>query len=142
MTVAYASRFPPTEERLLRSVEGEDLEIAVFGTALEGERRPAILFFHGGGWTSGHRAMLYPYADYFAERGWVTLAASYRTFGSHGTAVKAALEDARYALRWLVDHAAALGVDASRIILSGGSGGRTPGGRDDTDRPGVPGGRG
>lgn len=115
--------FAPTTESLLREVEGEDLRVALFRPEQATEKSPAILFIHGGGWTSGHRAMLYPYADYFAKRGWVTLSASYRTYGSHGTKVSTALDDARHALRWVAEHADELGLDPSRIVVSGGSAG-------------------
>ncbi len=127
MQVGAASnrvRFPPHEERVYREVEGDDLVVSIFRPDPIGEGPdPAILFIHGGAWAAGDRAMLFPYAEAFARRGWATFSIAYRTLRSHGTDAHVALSDARHALRWLHTHATGLGVDPSRIVLAGGSAG-------------------
>ena len=121
----YGSLFPPSRELTYRQVEGDDLVMAVFEPpgGHGGEPRPTLLFFHGGGWTMGHRAMLYPQASALADQGWLTLSAAYRTHGSHETNAHVALDDARAALHWVIAQADELGVDPSRLVVAGGSAG-------------------
>jgi acetyl esterase/lipase len=87
------------------------------------ERRPAIVFFFGGGWTSGTPAQFTPQAEYFAGRGLVTARAEYRIFGKHKTTPDKCVADARSAVRFLRARAAELGVDPERIVAAGGSAG-------------------
>jgi acetyl esterase/lipase len=87
------------------------------------DKRPAILFFFGGGWRSGTATQFLPQAEYFATRGLVTVRADYRIFNEHKTTPDIATEDAKSALRWLRGHAAEFGIDPAKIIASGGSAG-------------------
>ena len=86
-------------------------------------RRPAIIFFFGGFWSVGAAEQFYPFARYFAERGYVALAVDYRVRWLHGTNVPVAVSDAAAALRWVADHADALNVDPARIVVAGSSSG-------------------
>ncbi len=87
------------------------------------DKRPAILFFFGGGWKSGSAQQFLPQAEYFATRGLVTVRADYRIFNEHKTTPDIATEDAKSAMRWLRGHAAEFGIDPAKIIASGGSAG-------------------
>lgn len=87
------------------------------------DRRPAIVFFFGGGWTGGTVNQFLPQAKYLAERGLVTARADYRVRSRHNTTPDKCVEDAKSAVRWLRQHADELGVDPQRIIASGGSAG-------------------
>ncbi|MBC8136448.1 MAG: alpha/beta hydrolase [Fibrella sp.] len=89
------------------------------------DKRPAILFFHGGGFETGTRGQLAYQARYFASRGLVTATADYRTQEAYGTLPHKSIADGREAIRFLKRHAATLGVDARRIIVGGGSAGGT-----------------
>jgi len=86
-------------------------------------KRPAILFFFGGGWKGGAVSQFLPQAEYFATRGLVTVRAEYRIFNEHKTTPDIATEDAKSAMRWLRGHAAEFGIDPAKIIASGGSAG-------------------
>lgn len=86
-------------------------------------RRPAILFFFGGGWTRGSIDQFVPQSKHFAERGMVAIVADYRVFGRHMTSPFEAMADAKSALRWIRSRASELGVDPDRIVASGGSAG-------------------
>lgn len=88
-----------------------------------GDRRPAIVFFFGGGWTGGTVNQFLPQAKYLAERGLVTARADYRVRSRHKTTPDKCVEDAKSAVRWLRQHADELGIDPQRIIASGGSAG-------------------
>jgi acetyl esterase/lipase len=87
------------------------------------DRRPAIVFFFGGGWTSGTVNQFEPQAEYLASRGMVAVRADYRVKSRHGVKPDACVEDAKSAIRWMRQHAGELGVDPERIVAAGGSAG-------------------
>ena len=87
------------------------------------DKRPAIVFFFGGGWKSGSFTQFVPQAEYFASRGLVCACADYRISSIHKTTPDKCVEDAKSAVRWLRGHAAELGIDPGKIIASGGSAG-------------------
>jgi acetyl esterase/lipase len=87
------------------------------------DKRPAIVFFFGGGWTGGTVEQFGPQARYLAGRGMVTARADYRVKSRHDVTPDACVEDAKSAVRWLRQNAAMLGVDPNRIVASGGSAG-------------------
>jgi acetyl esterase/lipase len=93
-------------------------------------RRPAILWFHGGGFRPGNdkrQKYIVTMATAFAKRGFVSVAPDYRVRADVGPdrmpALKDALEDCRDALVWVRAHAADYRIDASRIAIGGGSAG-------------------
>jgi len=108
-----------------KTVDGIDLTIHIFLP----ERRagagvvPAIIFFHGGGWTGGEPGYFFPHCRYFAHRGMAAFSAEYRIQSKHGTSPLEAMADANSAMRWLRAHADRLGIDPGRIVAAGGSAG-------------------
>ncbi len=102
-----------------------DLKIIVHYPAgwKAGDKRPAIVFFFGGGWKNGQPAQFFSQADYLATRGMVTARADYRVQSRQGVTPDACVEDAKSAVRWMRAHSAELGVDPDRIVASGGSAG-------------------
>ena len=89
------------------------------------DRRPAIIFWFGGGFVGGSPSQFYAKSKYFAGRGLVCAAAEYRVKNAHGTSLDKCVEDARSAIRWLKQHASEYGIDRGRVIASGGSAGDT-----------------
>jgi acetyl esterase/lipase len=87
------------------------------------DKRPAIVFFFGGGWTGGTTEQFRPQAAYLATRGLVTARADYRVKSRHGTTPRECVEDAKSAVRWLRQKAGDLGIDPARVIAAGGSAG-------------------
>ncbi len=87
------------------------------------DRRPAIVFFFGGGWTGGTVRQFAPQAAYLAGRGMVAARADYRVRSRHKTSPLECVEDGKSAVRWLRANAAKLGIDPDRICASGGSAG-------------------
>lgn len=87
------------------------------------DRRPAIVFFFGGGWTHGKVEQFEPQASYLASRGMVAARADYRVKSRHDVTPDACVEDAKSAVRWLRQNARTLGIDPDRIVASGGSAG-------------------
>lgn len=87
------------------------------------DRRPAVVFFFGGGWRAGNINQFLDQADYLAWRGMVAARADYRVRSRHGTAPQDCVEDGKSAIRWLRRNASRLGIDPSRIAAAGGSAG-------------------
>ncbi len=86
-------------------------------------RRPAIIFFFGGGWTGGTTDQFEFQADYLASRGMVAARADYRVKSRDGVTPDKCVEDARSAVRWMRTNARRLGIDPNKLIASGGSAG-------------------
>ena len=84
---------------------------------------PAIIFFFGGGWVGGNRSHFLNHAKYFSKRGLICFLADYRTSNKHGTTPFESLKDAKSAIRFIRKNASGLGIDANKIIASGGSAG-------------------
>jgi len=87
------------------------------------DKRPAIVFFFGGGWTNGSPSQFESQATYLASRGMVAARADYRVKSRHKVLPDACVEDAKSAVRWLRAHAAEYGIDPGRIVAAGGSAG-------------------
>lgn len=123
--LAVAQTPSPDHEIVYKQVEGDDLELHVFHPPKwkASDRRPAIVFFFGGGWVGGDPSQFYPHAQHFASRGMVAISARYRTKNSHGTDPFASIADGKSAIRWLRANAQELGVDPNRITAGGGSAG-------------------
>ncbi len=88
------------------------------------DKRPAIVFFFGGGWVAGTPTQFLKQSEYLATRGMVGIRVEYRTIpkGDKGPPV-ICCADAKSALRYVRSHAAELGVDPRRIAAAGGSAG-------------------
>ncbi|MCA9177766.1 MAG: alpha/beta hydrolase [Planctomycetales bacterium] len=88
------------------------------------DRRSVFLIIHGGGWTGGYPWRCYPFADYLRDRGMLAITIDYRLLNkSAGTTVFDCVRDGRSAVRYVRQHAAQLGADPDRIVLSGCSAG-------------------
>lgn len=87
------------------------------------DSRPAVVFFFGGGWSSGSPTQFHPHCEYLASRGMVALSADYRVSSRHGTSPQECVKDGKSAVRWIRANAASLGIDPDRIAAGGGSAG-------------------
>ena len=111
------------------------------------DRRPAILFFGGGGMNpkdssgnsyplaaeraklglpvvnGGPGAAFMSEATHFAAKGLLCVRAEYRKRKTDGTLPADAVEDAASAMRWVRRNAARLGIDAVHIVACGSSSG-------------------
>lgn len=86
-------------------------------------KRPAVVFFFGGGWNGGTVRQFEQQARYLAGRGLVTFVADYRVKSRQGTGPDACVADGKSAVRWIRANASRLGVDPNRIAAGGGSAG-------------------
>ncbi|MBL9211943.1 MAG: alpha/beta hydrolase [Opitutaceae bacterium] len=89
-----------------------------------GDRRPAIVFYFGGGWVGGSPEQFRKQSEHLAARGMVGVRVQYRVIpkGDAGPPL-VCCADAKSALRYVRAHAAQLGIDPNRIAAAGGSAG-------------------
>ena len=87
------------------------------------DRRPAIVFFFGGGWNSGSPVQFEQHARYLASRGMIAAVADYRVKSRQKTSPRECVADGKSAIRYLRFHAKRLGIDPDRLAAGGGSAG-------------------
>jgi acetyl esterase len=98
-----------------------DIPIRVF-TPESGGLLPAVLYFHGGGFTTGSIDLVDPLCRALANRsGCVVIAVGYRLAPEHP--YPAAVTDAYVATAWVSANGQEIGVDGSRLALAGDSAG-------------------
>jgi pectinesterase len=83
--------------------------------------RKTLLFFHGGGWRTGHRSQHVALAEALVKRGYRVFLAEYRL--STQALYPAAMLDAQAALTYIHDHSKELHADAKQIFVAGFSAG-------------------
>ena len=110
------------------------------------DQRPAVVFFHGGGWVSGAPGQFDEHSKHLADLGMVAVQVEYRLLGrirakgekksakptsdtksqsktESDTTPAICIHDAKSAMRWVRQHASDLGIDPNRIASGGGSAG-------------------
>jgi acetyl esterase len=88
----------------------------------QGEKLPALVFLHGGGWTLGSLATYEPFCRELANAcGLILIWVEYRL--APEAPFPAAYDDTMAAWRWVQENYRALGVDPSRIMIGGDSAG-------------------
>lgn len=108
-----------------KEVDGENLTLhTVYPPGHQPtDKRPAIVFFFGGGWVGGNPGQFYPYITELSKEGIVAISAQYRTKKSHEASPVDCVKDGKSAIRYVREHAAELGIDPEKIIAGGGSAG-------------------
>jgi acetyl esterase/lipase len=121
----YPPEMPGARVEVYREIKGVKLNAYVFSPPSHkpSDRRPAMLFFFGGGWKSGTPGQFLPQSLYLAGRGMVAISCDYRVQSRHGVLPQDCLRDAKAAVRWARANAERLGIDPERIAVSGGSAG-------------------
>ena len=82
---------------------------------------PIVVFFYGGGWTTGARGDYLFAGEAFASRGYITVIPDYRLHPE--VRYPDFLDDCARAVAWATRNAARLGGDPKRIYLAGHSAG-------------------
>ena len=88
-----------------------------------GERRAAMVIFHGGGWSEGEPEWAFARARHFAARGLIAVAAQYRLSDQKTVTPSDAMADAPAVIRWMRTQAGALGIDPRPVVADGWSAG-------------------
>jgi acetyl esterase/lipase len=119
------SELSPPSSFVYKKTDQAELRLAIHYPAKwqATDKRPAIVFFFGGGWSSGKLEQFVPQATAMAARGMMAMRADYRVKSRHGITPRECVEDAKSAVRWIRSHAAELGIDPERIVAAGGSAG-------------------
>ena len=112
--------------RIYKKVADRELKLTIVNPPdwKASDQRPAIVFFHGGGWVGGSPKQFLKHCEYLATRDMVAIEADYRHIakGDQGPPTDC-VHDAKSAMRWVRSHAAELGIDPKRIAAGGGSAG-------------------
>jgi acetyl esterase len=123
----YASLTPPVQIEVARvedtTFPGPESDVPIRIYRPEGDAaKPAIVYYHGGGWVIGglntHDGGCRAFANALDA---VVVSVDYRMAPEHP--FPAPVDDAFAALVWVHEHAAALGVDPARIAVAGDSAG-------------------
>jgi acetyl esterase len=112
------------DDRVVAGAAGDpDVAVRVYAPKVRATRVvPAVLYIHGGGFFLGSIDTEHAGAARLAqELGVVVVSVEYRLAPEHP--FPAGLEDCYAALTWLHEEADALGVDAARVAVIGGSAG-------------------
>lgn len=121
LTCAHAA-----DTLVYKRVDGRELKLLVEKPAgwQATDKRPAVVFYFGGGWVGGTPNQFAKQSEYLASRGLVGVRVEYRTIpkGDAGPPT-VCCQDAKSALRYVRAHATELGVDPTRIAAAGGSAG-------------------
>ena len=124
-SVSAAQWRQPDAQWLYKTVNDTELKLHVYTP--EGyhtsDKRPAVIFFFGGGWNNGSPGQHYSQCAHLASRGMVAMSAEYRVKSRNQTTPKECIEDGKSAIRWVRAHATELGIDPNRIAAGGASAG-------------------
>jgi acetyl esterase/lipase len=120
-----AKALPGSRDEIYKTIDEVPLPIHIFESVdhQAGDKRPAIVFFFGGGWNDGSPRQFEKQCAYLASRGMVAMTAEYRVKSRHGVKVVSCFSDAKSAIRWVRQNARRLGIDPDRIAAGGGSAG-------------------
>lgn len=83
--------------------------------------RPAVVYFHAGGWTTGDKTDLSHLARAQLAQGWVVISVNYRLTPDHR--FPAQVHDAKRAVRFVKANAARWRIDPDRLVAWGTSAG-------------------
>ncbi len=124
-TLNLSAKITPSHKVTYKTIGDTELKLHAFEPKnhQKTDRKPAIVFFFGGGWQTGTPRQFYAQSDLLAKKGMVAFSAEYRVKSKHKTSPFDAVEDAKSAIRWIRQNAAELGIDPDRIVASGGSAG-------------------
>lgn len=111
--------------RTYKTVNGYNLQAHIFYPSdfKKGEKRPAILVFHGGGWSIGNFSWAFPGAKQYSNLGMIGIAVQYRLSNFMDITPIDAMQDAKDLMIWLRINADSLGILSNKIAGSGWSAG-------------------
>jgi acetyl esterase/lipase len=120
---AYPPHFKDAREEIYKTVGDTKLKLHIFGATDPAKPKPAIVFFFGGGWSSGTPAQFEKQARHFAKRGMIAMTADYRVKSRQNAKPVDCVSDAKSAVAWIRENAGRLGIDPQKIAAAGGSAG-------------------
>ncbi|MCR8845169.1 alpha/beta hydrolase [Paenibacillus sp. SC116] len=121
---------PPIEQsehvrtitRMIPGADGEMLVKIYEPVQRTGDKLPAMMWIHGGGYVMGHPDMDDALCERFVQAAnCVVVSVDYRLAPEHP--YPAALHDCYAGLTWMTEEAEQLGIDVERVAIAGASGG-------------------
>jgi acetyl esterase len=122
--MGYSSAY--TQQKILyKQMEDTKLYMEIYHPKSmdSAKKYPVIVFYFGGGWSSGSISQFEPHAKYFSQRGMVCVLVDYRVKDRQQTTPFESLKDAKSSIRFLREHADIFHIDTSKIVAAGGSAG-------------------
>ncbi|MCP1309514.1 alpha/beta hydrolase [Paenibacillus tyrfis] len=111
-----------TTSRTIPGAAGEMLAKIYEPAGRKGDKLPAMLWIHGGGYVMGHPDMDDELCERFVQTaGCVVVSVDYRLAPENP--YPAAIEDCYAGLVWMTEKAESLGIDVNRVAIAGASGG-------------------
>lgn len=119
--------FPFGSQHIYKKVANRELEMTLVKPDdwEPSDRRPVILYFHGGSWITGSPLQLIDHSQYFATQGVVGVMVQYRLLDRdiRDEPPVICINDAKSAMRFVRSNADQLGIDPNRIASCGASAG-------------------
>jgi len=122
--MGYSSAY--TQQKILyKQIDDTKLYMEIYNPESmdSAKKYPVIVFYFGGGWSSGSTSQFEPHAKYFTQRGMVCVLVDYRVKERQQTTPFESLKDAKSSIRFLRENANKFHIDTSKIVASGGSAG-------------------
>ena len=119
-SAAYAQ-----QKILYKQIEDTKLYMEIYNPESmdSAKKYPVIVFFFGGGWSSGSTSQFEPHAKYFTQRGMVCVLVDYRVKDRQQTTPFESLKDAKSSIRFLRENANKFHIDTSKMVAACGSAG-------------------
>lgn len=116
---------PGSEPHVFRKIGDVELRLHVVKPKgwTKDDHRPCMVSFFGGGWINGTPESSIRWSKWAADNGLVGIAPDYRTRSRFNAQPEDCVADGRAAMRWVVEHASDLGIDTTKLVVSGGSAG-------------------
>src|SRR5262245_54077022 len=99
----YPPNLPEAEVQTYKTVGDTKLNLYIYnppGHKLT-DKRAAIVFFFGGGWTGGSPGQFEQHCKHLASRGMVAMTADYRVASRHQVKAVSCVADAKSAIRFV-----------------------------------------
>jgi acetyl esterase len=111
--------------QVYKEIENYQLKAYVFSPKdlPANEKRPAFLFFHGGGWNRGTPQESFDICRQIAPKGWIVITFEYRLCINDSITPVECIKDAKSAVRWVRANAETLHISPDKIVASGTSAG-------------------
>jgi acetyl esterase/lipase len=109
--------------KIFKSINGFQLEANIFypGEIIKGDKRPAMVIIHGGGFVLGNPSWAFEKARHYAGMGMIAIAAQYRLSNFKDVTPVDAIQDVKDLMFWLRKNADSLKIKDNKIAASGWS---------------------
>lgn len=121
----YPPTFESAKREIYKSVGDVQVPLYIFQPPTNDADKPraAIVFFFGGGWSSGTPQQFEQHCLYLAARGLVAITADYRVASRHDVKAIECVRDGQCAIRWVRQNADRFNINPNQIVAAGGSAG-------------------